>query len=278
MKLSSAFRVLPLFVATTIHSHNTLAIAAATRPDSSRTTSLRLRGARYFDTTTHSNNDRKHDRSLQTILTVTTKTSTKTSSGDFDFEGAPGIDGIEVNTGKTGKTGKTGGTGKSGDTADGFEGAPAPDGIDVDTGKTGKTGKSGDTSGGFEGAPANSGATGQVNVVPAEDPLPAPAAPENADNSDNDNAQFETNWVESFADPSRDNAPEVDFSQCTQGLMHVQKIDEDTGEMSLDYYLNPATGHCVVIFKACPSIFPADHIDYSECAEGCLLPGAPNPC
>merc|ERR1712013_739228 len=50
------------------------------------------------------------------------------------------------------------------------------------------------------------------------------------------------------------------------------------GEMTLDYYLNMKTGHCVVIDKPCPSFYDDDHITYSDCAPACLLPGAENPC
>ena len=238
------------------------------------------------------------------------------NSGDTKggLGGAPRLDSIDRSTGKSGGTGSTG---KSGDTGGGLKSSPDLDGIRVHIGKTGKSTDIGD-GGEPEPAPKednpqnddpeekrnddpeeeeddefgwftnedidddlhpdDGGKIVQLHVVPAKRPFHgAPTVPENTDN-DNDKAQFENNWVEDFADPSRANAPEMDFSQCTKGLMHVQKVDEDTGELSLDYYLNPATGHCVVIFKACPSIFPADHIDYSECAEGCLLPGAPNPC
>lgn len=76
----------------------------------------------------------------------------------------------------------------------------------------------------------------------------------------------------------RSPAPETDTKDCTEGLFHYTDIDQDTGEVLLDYYIDIHTHNCVVIDNPCPSFWDPEMITYSECAEGCLLPDAPEPC
>jgi len=227
------------FFVTVIIQSNVISTAATKHSGSPRTKSLHLRGVRN-SSAVNPQVDAKANTDSRSLKKKTTK-----STDIGAFASAPSL----------------GGTAKT---------------------RTTKTGKSSDSSGidGMESSPVfETESIGQVNVIPGKD-----ESQENSEGTegeeDNDSLSEEKNdWVEDFSGPPPEAAPEMDFSKCTEGLFHYQKIDENSGEIVLDYYLNVVNGNCVVVDRACPtSIFAADRIDYSECAPGCLLPGSPNPC
>lgn len=245
MKPSFTFQLIPVFM--TVMMQSNIILTAATRHSgSARTKNLHLRGVRH-SMTANPDVDAEAKNESRSLKKSTTRS---TDLGDSGVQSAPSLAGTDtVGTKKT---------------------------------RTTKTDKSSDNSGidGMESSPVfATESIGQINVIPGKDDTQENSEG-TAGGGDNDSLGEEKNdWVEDFSDGPKDAAPEIDFSKCTEGLFHYQKVDENTGEIVLDYYLNAVTGRCVVVHTACPSsIYPADRIDYSSCAPGCLLPGSPNPC